>query len=493
MGVAGFIGFLLLFSLIGFLSARRARRDQADYLLAGRSVSPALTALSAAATKYSGYMFIGLMGYIYTFGLSGLWLALGFFFGDLLAFSFVHARVRRAAEATGALTFADLISRWHGGDYRVLRVAVGVLTLVFLATYAAAQFNAGSKALQVLFGWHLLAGTLIGAGVVLAYCLAGGLRASIWTDAGQSILMMAAMWLLLGTAVSASGGVGGFLDALEAVAPGYLDLGEARFGGLGALALFAFGWLFNGIGVTGQPQVMVRFMALDHARNTWKAGLYYFAWSGLFLGATFLVGLATRVFIADAGGFDAELALPTLAHTLVPGLAVGVIIGGVFAASMSTADSQVLSCAAVLSDDLKLVRGKSAQRLATLAVVVLTVAIAVFASANVFTLVIFAWSALACSIGPLVILHALGQRPSQGLALAMMAAGLSVALLWREAGLNDAVYEGLPGMAAAFALWLGARLVAGLRSQAWAAPRAAPDPRAASGAVSGADSSAEER
>jgi sodium/proline symporter len=482
MGVAGFLGFLLLFGLIGLLSARRAEEGQADYLLAGRSVTPVLTALSAAATKYSGYMFVGLMGYIYTFGLSGIWLALGFFFGDLLAFSFVHARVRQAAAATGALTFADLVSRWHGGDYRVLRVAIGLLTLIFLATYAAAQFNAGSKALQVLFGWHQLAGTLIGAGVILAYCLAGGLRASIWTDAGQSLLMMAAMWLLLIIAVTAAGGIGPFIGQLHAVSPAYMDLGQTRFGGLGAMVLFAFGWLFNGIGVTGQPQVMVRFMALDHTHNTWKTGLYYFTWSGLFLAATFVVGLATRVFIVDSGGFDAELALPTLAHTLVPGLAVGVIIGGVFAASMSTADSQVLSCAAVLSDDLKLVRGKSAQRLATVAVVVLTVAIAVFASANVFTLVIFAWSALACTIGPLVILHALGRRPSQWTALAMMAAGLIVALWWRQTGFNQAVYEGLPGMAAAFAVWVGARLLAWVRDRrspsASGAPAVDPDDHA---------------
>lgn len=465
MGVDGFLGFLLLFSLIGFLSARKAREGKDDYLLAGRSVSPVLTALSAAATKNSGYMFVGLMGYIYTFGLSGIWLTFGFFFGDLLAFSFVHARVRQAAEATGALTFAELISRWHGGEYRVLRIAIGLLTLIFLTTYAAAQLNAGSKALQVLFGWHFLSGTLIGSGVILAYCLAGGLRASIWTDAGQSLLMMAAMWLLLIVAVSAAGGLGPFVSKLDAVSPDYLDLGQSRFGGFGPLVLFAFGWLFNGIGVTGQPQVMVRFMALDYVHNTWKTGLYYFFWTGLFLASTFVVGLSTRIFIADAGGFDAELSLPTLANELVPGLAVGIIIGGIFAASMSTADSQVLSCAAVLSDDLKLVWGKAAQRLATVAVILVTVAIAAFASANVFTLVIFAWSALACSIGPLVILHALGRRPTQLGALTMMAAGLTVALLWREVGLNQTVYEGLPGMGAAFTVYLGELLFARLRGQ----------------------------
>ena len=465
MDIAGFVVFILVFAAIGVLSVRKAGEGDTDYLLAGRSVSPVLTALSAASTKYSGYMFIGLMGYIYTFGLSAVWLAVGFFFGDLLAFCFVHAAVRRAAEDSGALTFAELIGRWHGGDYRILRVAIALVTLVFLSTYAAAQFSAGGKALHVLFGWPLLSGTLIGAGVILIYCLAGGLRASIWTDAGQSLLMMIAMCLLLVTAVSAAGGTGAFFAKIEQTAPGYLDLGQDRFGGFWPLALFAFGWLFNGIGVTGQPQVMVRFMALDRVQNVWRTGIYYFAWSGAFLIATFMVGLATRLFIAQSGGFDAELALPMLANDLVPGIAVGIIVGGVFAASMSTADSQVLACAAVLTEDLRLVRGRWAQRLATVLVVVATLVIAAFASANVFTLVIFAWSALACSIGPLVILRALGRRPRQWVCLAMMIAGLATALIWRETGLNKTVYEGLPGMAAAFAIWIIASAPDWLRSQ----------------------------
>ena len=458
MSYAGFLLFLGLFGLVGLLSARKTRSGDTDYLLAGQSVSPILTALSAAATKYSGYMFIGLIGYIYTFGLSGIWLAFGFFFGDLIAFFLVHARLRRAATATGALTFADLVSRWHGGEKPVLRLAIGILTLMFLATFAAAQFSAGGKALQVLFGWPALSGILIGAGLILLYCLAGGLRASIWTDAGQSIVMMVAMWLLLFAVVSASGGLEAFFVRLDDVSPTYMNLGDIRLGGFWPLVLFAFGWMFNGIGVTGQPHVMVRFMALDRADHVGKTGIYYFAWSGLFLLATFVAGLSTRIFIADTGGFDAELALPTLAQDLLPGFAVGIVVGGVFAASLSTADSQVLSCAAVLSDDFKLIRGKAARRLATVLVVLATVAIAIFASANVFTLVIVAWSALACTIGPLVILQALGQRLTQPVALAMMAAGLATALLWRWNGLSQMVYEGLPGMAAAFAVWAVAKL-----------------------------------
>lgn len=453
MAAISFIIFLVIFGAVGIWSARQTGEGDKDYLLADGTVSPFMTALSAAATKNSGYMFIGLMGYVFTFGLSAIWLMCGFLFGDLVAFLFVHKRLRAATEETGALSYAGLLARWGGGHKRTLQLAIGVMTLVFLTTYAAAQFNAGGKALYMLFGWPYFAGAVIGAGLILVYCLTGGLRASIWTDAVQSVVMLGSMLLLLVAAISGMGGVGGFIDGLAGVSDSYFNLGTERFGGVGATALFAFGWLFNGLGVTGQPQVMVRFMALDNTENTRKTGVYYFLWTGLFLITTFIVGLATRLYITGDGGFDAELALPTLAGQLMPGVAVGIILGGVFAATMSTTDSQILACSAVLSEDFKLKGVLGGKRTATLLITLSALAIGLFAGANVFTLVIFAWSALACSFGPLVIVHALGGRPSEAICLAMMAAGLVTALMWRQLELTSITYEGLPGMAAAFLVY----------------------------------------
>lgn len=459
MDIVGFVGFMAAFAIIGMFSAKTGSQTDQDFLLASKSVSPILTALSAAATKNSGYMFIALIGYIYTFGLSAIWLVLGFLFGDLLAFFFVHKRIREATEETGAGTFAELLSRWNGRDQKALRMVIGLLTLVFLSTYAAAQFSAGGKALEVLFGWPNFAGALLGAGLVLAYCMAGGLRASIWTDAAQALLMIASMWLLMYIAVTGAGGFEPFFSKLQESKTGYLDLGQDRLGGFVPLVLFALGWVFNGIGVTGQPQVMVRFMALEQSESIAKTAIYYFSWNILFIVGTFMVGLATRLYLGNESTFDQELALPMLAENLVPGIAVGIIIGGVFAASLSTADSQVLSCAAVLSEDFRILRGPLARQAATALIVVATLLISQFASASVFTLVIFAWSALACSLGPLVILLALDQSPSQPVALFMLAAGLLTALVWRELGLNAHIYEGMPGMLAGFSVWIASRLL----------------------------------
>lgn len=458
MDIVGFIAFLVLFAVIGLYSAKSGSKGDQDFLLASKSVPPILTALSAAATKNSGYVFIALIGYIYSFGLSAIWLVLGFVFGDLIAFFFVHKRIREATEETGAGTFAELLSRWDGQEQKALRLVIGLLTLVFLTTYAAAQFSAGGKALEVLFGWPNIAGALLGAGLVLLYCLAGGLRASIWTDAAQSLLMIVAMWLLMYIAVSAAGGFEPFFAKLEQSKTGYLELGQDRLGGFVPLVLFALGWIFSGIGVTGQPHVMVRFMALDRPENIATTAFYYFSWNLVFLVGTFMVGLATRLYLGSESGFDQELALPMLAENLVPGIAVGIIIGGVFAASLSTADSQVLSCAAVLSEDFKILRGPLARQIATAIIVVFTLLISQLATASVFTLVIFAWSALACSLGPLVILLAFGQSPPQPVALLMLSTGLVVALVWRWLGLNEQIYEGMPGMLAAFAIWFAYRI-----------------------------------
>lgn len=450
MDIVSFILLLALFAGIGLWSLRKSYDSAPDYLLAGRSVSPLLTAMSAAATKYSGYMFIGLIGYIYAHGLSAVWIAVGFFFGDLFAFVLVHKRLRHAADATNAMGIPELLSKWNGGNYRILRLLIGLLILVFLTTYAAAQFTAGGKALQVLFGWQAYMGATIGAGVVMVYCFAGGLRASIWTDAAQSILMLGAMLLLLATAVAASGGVASFFGDLSAVSPNYMDLGVLRFGSAETAVLFAVGWLFNGIGTVGQPHIVIRFMSLDRKAGLTGTAIFYFLWSGLFLILTVLVGLATRLYLTDSGSFDAELALPMMAASALPGFAVGVVIAGVFAASMSTADSQVLSCSAVLSEDFAMGAGPVARRIATVAIAAAALLIGLFGSSSVFALVIFAWSALACSIGPLIILHALGRRPAEWVAIATMATGLIVALAWRETGLNAHVYEGLPGILSAF-------------------------------------------
>jgi sodium/proline symporter len=164
--------------------------------------------------------------------------------------------------------------------------------------------------------------------------------------------------------------------------------------------------------VIGQPHIMVRFMALDSPEHLTRARAWYYGFYVVFYAMAAGVGLLSRLLLPDLGSLDPELALPTMALELLPPLFVGIVLAGIFAATMSTADSLVLSCSSALTHDLLPRRLEKPIELkaATLLVVVLALAIAMTGTQSVFVLVILAWSALASAFGPLMYLYARGYR-----------------------------------------------------------------------------------
>ncbi|MEZ5569011.1 MAG: sodium/proline symporter [Halioglobus sp.] len=447
--IVAFCVFLLLFVIIGLSSVRVSRRTRHDYYLADSSVKPWLVGLSAVATNNSGYMFIGVIGYTYATGFPAFWLMAGWIAGDFIGSLFVHRRLREATIRTGEVSYAGVLSAWYGRDNGALQRCIGIISLLFLLTYASAQLLAGSKALHVLFDWPLWAGSVIGAVIVVAYCVAGGIRASIWTDAAQSFVMIFAMGALLIVAVNALGGMQSSLDAMARI-EGFTEWfpRDLPLPGIWGPLLFAVSWGFAGLSVIGQPHIMVRFMALDDSDNMQVARAWYYLWFIAFYAMATCVGLLARIHLGDTASFDAELALPTMAVELMPPVMVGLILAGIFAATMSTADSLVLSCSAALTHDLLPHRIENAIliKLGTVFITAIALGLALMNNQSVFNLVILSWSALASAFAPLLIVQCLGWRPTQALSLVALAAGLSTALLWRYLGWHAVAYEGLPGI-----------------------------------------------
>ncbi len=466
MAAVSFVFFLLMFAVIGGLSMFRRKQTTTDYLIAGRNVPPWLAGLSAVATNNSGYMFIGMIGMTYTTGLSSVWLMIGWIAGDLAASLLIMKKLRLATEKSDAHSFGGLLAEWQGSDYNLLRRVAGVLTILFLGAYAAAQFTAGSKALHVLFGWHLSSGAILGAGLVLLYSYSGGIRASIWTDAAQSMVMIVAMLMLMWTASEHIGSEATILDELRHVGPSYMQWfpGHTWTGAV----LFVAGWVFAGFGVAGQPHIVIRYMALDDVGNLGRFRAYYYSWFIAFYSATIVVGLLARLLLPDAGSFDAELALPMISVQLLPGALVGLVLAGLFAATMSTADSLILSCSASITRDLLPAHksGYTGTKLATGAVVLVALALSLSGNQSVFALVLIAWGLLAAAFVPLLTVYALGGRVSEPLALAMMTAGVTVFLLWRELGLSHLAYEAMPAILAGLLVFAAARpFASGARSR----------------------------
>lgn len=462
MIIASFIAFLFVFIFIGSLAAFKKQSNSKDYLLASQSTKPWLVALSAVATNNSGYMFIGLIGYTYALGVSSLWLMAGWIFGDFLASLFCHKRIREISEKREVLSFAGIISSWNGNEYKFLRAISGIIIIIFLGTYAAAQLKAGSKALNVLFGWNYSLGAVIGAFMVLIYCFVGGIRASIWTNSAQSFVMIFAMFMLLCAAITKIGGVSEFFLSLQNVAPNYIDLfpSDLKFGGVG-IFLFVLGWVFAGIGVVGQPHVMLSFMTMNKPQDITRIRFYYYSWYAAFSVLTILAGLSARILLPDVNNFDPELALPQLSLMLLPDFFVGLMLAALFAATMSTADSQILSCSASLVNDLGFKKeGKNylMTKIATILTAAISLLIALFGGNSVFGLVMIAWSSLASAFVPLITVLCFKQRPSQLLAIKMVLSGFLVSVLWREFALDSIIYEAATGVLTGFLVFLLAKI-----------------------------------
>ena len=453
-----FIAFLLMFALIGAASMLRRKTNITDYLIAGRNIPPWLAGLSAVATNNSGYMFIGMIGLTYTTGLSSVWLMIGWILGDLAASLLIMKKLRQTAEDRHVHSFGGLLADWHNSSahpshFKILRRVTGILTVLFLGAYTAAQFTAGSKALHVLFGWELSTGAILGAALVLLYSYSGGIRASIWTDAAQSFVMLGAMIILMWTASAHLGSLSEIQTKLTVVSPSFMNwFPDTSWWGA---VLFVLGWFFAGFGVAGQPHVVIRYMALDSTNNLGRFRLWYYSWFTVFYGATIIVGLLARLLLPDAGTFDAELALPMISQQLLPEVLIGLVLAGLFAATMSTADSLVLSCSAAITRDL-IPEHKATYRgtkLATAMVIIIALALSVSGNQSVFALVLVAWGLLASAFVPLMVLYALNFNIREKTALVVMGAGVSAFFIWREMGLSSLVYEIMPAILTGVAIY----------------------------------------
>lgn len=457
-----FVLILAFFIAVGLASGRKATGARNDYYLASSSVRPWLAGLSAVATNNSGYMFIGVIGFTYQTGLASIWLMFGWILGDFLGSTFIHRRLRQATAETGEASFASVIARWYGETFGVWRRIAAVIMLIFLIAYAGAQVSAGGKALEGVLGIDPRAGAVSVAVMVLVYSIVGGIRASIWTDGAQAIAMMAAMTVLFLAGLNGLGGIGGTLDAWRDV-PGFLNLFPENLllPGFAGIGLFVLGWVFAGFSVVGQPHVMVRFMALDNEGNMGRARAWYYGYFTIFYALATGVGMLSRVYLPDLASLDPELALPRMAIELLPPVMVGLILAGIFAATMSTADSLVLSCSAAFTHDLVPQRLETPvmMKLATAVSVVIALLLALSGSQSVFSLVILAWSTLAAAFAPLLALYALRRRVSELTAILMLIGGVAIALVWRFAlGWHEQIYEGFPGIALPFVFgWMMSR------------------------------------
>ena len=449
--VASFLLFMGAFAGIGLASMWVKEDTTDDYLVAGRGMHPALAALSAVSTWNSGYMFIGFIGFTYTMGYSIIWIGLGSMVGQIVAWIWLYKFIQQAANERGVRSLSSLVSDVTGSTEAKL---AAVLSVLFLAVYAAAQLTSGGKALYVMLGWSEVIGILIGFVLVVAYCYAGGIRASIWTDAAQSSVMIIGSSLLCYVALGEVGGFSGLHDGLEGQNANLTSIvpADLNFG----VTLWIFAFFLGGLSVAGQPQVVSRVMTLGTDEDRKTAMLWFFAWQTPFLIIMVIIGLASRV-VFTGSDFDPELGLPMLAMETLGPFWVGLILASIFAATMSTADSQVLACTAAFTDDVmpEISQDHKKTKIVTLIIAAFATAISIFGlyvpgGDSVFALVVLAVYGLGSIFVPILIIRWAGYEPDTNHTMAMMLAALFTVILWSVSGFGDDIFPSVPGMGAAF-------------------------------------------
>ena len=374
--------------------------------------------------------------------------------GQAVAWIWIYKFIQKEGSERGVRSLSSLVSKTAGAPEAKL---AGVLSVFFLAIYAAAQLVAGGVALRTMLGWSEVLGILIGFVLVVAYCYAGGIRASIWTDAAQSCVMIVGSSILCYVAVAEVGGLSGLHGTLKDIDPGMVNLfpADLTFG----VTLWIGAFFLGGLGVAGQPQVVSRVMTLKDDNDRKQAAIWFFVWQTPFIALMFIIGLACRAIFLDLDASQAQEGLPLLAIEVLNPFLAGVILASIFAATMSTADSQVLACTAAITDDVK---PEWSQEHATTKMV--TIAVAIFATLialvgqmfpgfgdSVFALVVLAVYGLGGIFVPLLLVRMMGYEPDTEHTVWMMTAAMSAVIVWSVSGYGEDIFPSIPAMSAAFA------------------------------------------
>ena len=447
-----------------------------DFYLGGRQLGPFVTAMSAEASDMSSWLLMGLPGVAYLTGLAEAgWTAIGLAVGTYLNWLIVARRIRRYSHRLDAITVPQFFSKRWGDERNLLSAIAAVVIIVFFVPYLASGFSACGKLFASLFDVDYITAMLISAAVIVIYTVMGGFLAASFTDLIQSIIMTVALLVVLGFCVTAAGGLDAVMDNAESLA-GYLSLAQIHdpaTGGSNPYSLLTICSLLAwGLGYFGMPHILLRFMAIEDERKLALSRRVASSWVVISMGVAIFIGVVgngmTRAGsleqLADAETIIVRIASLISQHGILAALLAGVILAGILAATMSTADSQLLAASSSVSQNLAVeffrlrISGRASMILARSVMVIISVVAAFLArdpDSSVFRVVSFAWAGFGAAFGPAILFALFWKRSNRYGALAGMVVGGVMVFVWKfliaPMGGVWGIYELLPAFLASSA------------------------------------------
>ncbi len=470
------VAFILYFVLvigvgIYFYFTNKAQNEK-DYFLGGRNMNGIVSAFSAGASDMSAWVLMGLPGSIFLYGMGQVWISIGLFIGTVLSWIFVAPNLRRYTIETDSITIPEFLTKRFNVASPIMRVSCAVVFMIGYALYAGSSVFACGQLFNMLIpAVDQRIAMVIAAIIILVYTLLGGFNAVSWTDFFQGMLMLMALMVVPIVAffvLKATGSVG------TVVTPeNYYNLlpsGKFDWASISTM-LTGMGW---GLGYFGMPHIIVRFMAIKSEKELRKSQIIGSTWTGLILLMATLMALVAHEYLGDSlEASSKNLVFVNVVRNIFDkgalALIGGIIISAIVAASMSTADSQLLASSNAFASDLykttinkkasdKQVLAMGRYAVAGIAIVALIIALITYEYklGGIMELVSAAWSIFGASFGPAILLALFWRRFNYKGAVAAVITGFLVSILWmaffnleyygfKSLVYNTNLYEIIPG------------------------------------------------
>ncbi len=466
--IIAFIAYFVIVLAVGvYFFVKSKGAGEKEYFLGGRNMGGLVAALSAGASDMSAWVLMGLPGAICLLGMGQVWISIGLIIGTICAWIFVAPRLRRyAIKAGDAITIPEYLSNRFKSKSGVLRVTCAVIFVIAYCIYAASSISACGTLFQTVTGGAVNKtwGMIIAAVVIGVYTLLGGFNAVCWTDFFQGLLMLAALLVLPIIALFVINGEGFNAVGTVITPDNYMSLlSSGKFDGRSIVDIISgLGW---GLGYLGMPHILVRYMSIKSEKEMRKSQIVGSAWTTIICIMASVVGLVAHKFFGNfINGTNSEQVFIMLARFIVPGVVSGILISAIMAASMSTADSQLLaSSSAFASDIYKTTIKKDASdkhllmvgRIAVAVILAIALGIALIpGSGGIMDLVSNAWAIFGSAFGPVILLSLYFRRLNYAGAVSSIISGFGVSVLWTyvigKYLLPIGLYEIIPGFTVAF-------------------------------------------
>ena len=440
--IAFVVYFVLVIGIGVYFFVRSKAGGEKEYFLGGRSMSGPVAALSAGASDMSAWVLLGLPGALYLTGLSEAWISVGLFVGTVLAWLLVAPRLRTfSIAANDSITIPQYLTNRFKSKHIALQVVCALVFIIVYCIYAASSISACGDLFKTVFklseGGRETA-MVAAAIIIVAYTFLGGFNAVCWTDFFQGLLMLAALMAAPIVAIIVIKG-DGFTKPMVSLGANYYNwLGSGKFDGPSIVSILTgLGW---GLGYFSMPHILIRYMSIRSKKEMKRSQRIGILWTFLILAMATVVGIVARQYLGDiiATKTDSSMAFVLLVKNIFPALLAGILLSAILAASMSTADSQLLASSSAFSSDIyKPIRKHASDREVAWAgrfVVALICVVALFialtGNSTIMDLVSNAWGAFGAAFGPAILLSLYWKRFNYAGACSGIITGFVVDIAW---------------------------------------------------------------